>query len=226
MHNNQHGFTAVELLLALVVGSIVLAAAFTSYTIIGNQHKRITALTEVQSSGIPTIRFVSRDIRMAGNIALDPATLDSTYGAITTPITITDSGTTNCCDEFTVIYDKAVDDRVRIAYFFNQRTNPTRNALYFNLDTYDGSGGWTSTLTDILVTDYVEDFQLEETDIDGDGVSDIVDISLIIRNKNNLKKDITYSKPTYDIGNRDINTTDRFHRDEFNATIYLRNINE
>lgn len=227
--NTQNGFTTVELLLALVVGSVILAAAYSSYTIISNQHARLSSISEVQSSGLPTLRLLARDLRMAGNESIDTTTLDPVFGSsITNPLIVQDNGVTTCCDEFTVEYDRSDTGRLQIRYYTAARTNPNRTALFVDIREWNTG---TSTFNDrdmgVLVTDYVVDFQIERSNpVNADGEELLVDIYLALRNRNRLTRDATYTKPTYSAGNSIINITDRFHVDEFNATIYLRNLRD
>ncbi|MCH2037430.1 MAG: prepilin-type N-terminal cleavage/methylation domain-containing protein [Rickettsiales bacterium] len=229
-NNNQHGFTTVELLLAMVVGSVVLAAAYSSYTIISNQHSRLSSISEVQSSGLPTLRLLARDLRMAGNQAIDPTTLDAVFGSsIANPITVLDNGVAGCCDEFTVEYDRSDTERLQIRYYTAAQVNPNRTALYVDILEWNTV---TSDFEDrgesgVLVTDYVVDFQVERSNpVSTGGEELLVDLYLALRGKNRLTRELTYTKPIYSAGNSNINITDRFHVDEFNATIYLRNLRD
>lgn len=219
----NRGYSLIELMLAMAVGSIIMAAMYTSYMIVAHQQSRVSAIAGVQERGIPTLRLLERDIRMAGFKAVD-GNMDSDFGTITTPITITDSGSA-CCDQIQVIYDKDIATRYRITYYTAARTNPARDALYMNRDTWDDAGAvWVADISAGLVTDYVVDFQVEGSDPNADGNPQIIDISMILRSKEQLKDAISYTKPSYDIGNYSFTTNDNFYRDEFNATINIRNL--
>ena len=217
----NNGYTMVELMLALVVGSVVLAAAYSSYSVIASQYSRVKAISDVQSAGIPAINMISRDLRMAGNKAMNN-NLETPYGKIINPVSVVDSGNA-CCDRVIIIYDKSTTERIRVTYYTGVRNNPTRNALYMDIATYDGSV-WSNSSTGSLVTDYVDDFQIVTSDLDSNSDPRIVDVSLIIRSKKDFGSSTTYTKPSYDIGNYNISETDRYLREEFNATINIRNL--
>lgn len=219
---NSQGYSMVEMLMAMVVGSIILAGTYAAFNIVAKQYDRDIGFVEVQEMGIPTLRLISRDLRMAGYKALD-ANLESDYGAITTPIAITDSGDA-CCDVLQVIYDRSTTDRRRITYYTGARTNPvTRNALYMDVETWNGSS-WDVSINQSLVADYIEDFQAVGSDNDGSGNPRIVDIVLIIRGVTAQKSAINYTKPAYLPGNYNLTANDLYHRDEFHATINIKNL--
>lgn len=215
----------LELLLASAVGGIVLAGAYASYTIVAKQSNRVSAISEVQAAGMPTVHLIARDVRMAGRLALDN-NIDPVFGIISAPITIADSGDA-CCDSIVVIYDKSSTERRRITYDTNTRTNPTRNALYMDIDLWDsGTSVWINSVTDALVTDYVEDFQVAGSDNNADGNPQIIDLALILRSKSMLASPRTYTRPDQVIGNYDFSFTDNYHRDEFTMTVNVKNLRD
>ena len=113
----QAGHTLVELLVALLVGSIVIAAAYAGYRVFANYSDKLTLLAEADRHGVQVMDMITRDLRQAGY-----KDFASMYGPIATPLTLTTGG--NCCggsvpsrcDQLTVIYDLAANQRVRVAY--------------------------------------------------------------------------------------------------------------
>jgi len=223
-HNTQNGYTMIELLLATVVGSIVLAGAFGAYNIIGKQFNKSAAISDVRDFAVPTLRFITRDLRMAGFKAVD-TDIESDYGRIDNPITITDSGTV-CCDSVSIIYDKSVTERLRVTYYIDERTNGgiTRNAIYMDVDQYQSSGTWTATTSAAIVADYVEDFQLEGDKLNDEGEATLVHLNITFRSKNKTNNSRIFDKKDYLTGNVDLSITDNYLREEFESTIYLRNL--
>lgn len=219
--NKQKGYSMLELLLASAVGGIVIAGSYASYSIVAKQYQRISAFAEVQEAGMPTIRLLSRDIRLSGLVELD-SSLDPVYGTIATPVTITDSGDA-CCDSIQLIYDKPSTDRRRVTYSIAARTSPARNALYMDIETWSGTA-WVASIDDALVTDYVEDLQFVGSDNDSNGNSRIVDISMVIRSQSTLNRTVTYAPPAQVVGNYDYSFSDNFYRDEFTATVNVKNL--
>ncbi len=211
----------IELLLAVVVGVMVLAGAYTSYELVARQYDKLSVRSQIQERGLPAIRLITRDLRMAGHKELD-ANLNSTYGMIASPVVITDSGG-GCCDSVQIIYDKDMVTRERITYRAAQRNSPTRTALFMDTETWNGAA-WTLTLADALVADYVEDFQLSASNFNSDGKPMLIDFSLVLRGKEALEQSMTYATPAYNPGNSTLNVTDHYFRDTFTATVNLRNI--
>ncbi len=213
----------LEMLLATAVGGVVLAGAYSSYIVISKQNERVRAFAEVQQAGMPTIQLIARDLRMAGREALD-SDLDSVFGTITTPITITDSGDA-CCDTVEIIYDKSSTERRKVTYYTGARTNPTRTALYMDIDLWDGAS-WDSSVSQSLVSDYVDDFQLEGSDDDANGNPMIVDVAVVLRSKSSLGVDTEYTRPDQVIGNYNFDFNDKYHRDVFTMTVNIKNLRQ
>lgn len=218
----EAGFSFMEILLAVAVGSIILLGVYSSYVIVSRQYTRLSTVAEVQDFGIPVLHLLMRDVRMAGYVAVDDS-MQSNYGAITTPITLTDSGNA-CCDSLTVVYDKDTNTRERISYFVGTKTNPTRNVLYMNRDRWSGVT-WINTVNQALVADYIDDLQFVGSNPDINGNPTLVDMSMIFQSKTRRLESSTYQKPAYNVGNYAYTANDAYYRDEFNATVKIRNLN-
>ena len=225
--NNCKGYSMLELILAAAVGSVIIAGGYTSFVVLSKQYSRVSAFSEVQQSGIPSIRIISRDLRMAGRVAMD-TNVDPVYGAIANPITITDSGNA-CCDSITIIYDKdstVNPQRCQITYDIQARTNPSRNALYMTVTTLFSDAGDTclGNGSTSLVADYIDDLQFVGSDNNVNGDPQIVDVNVVARSRSTLSSTNTYTRPDQTIGNYNFSFTDNFHRDEFTATVNIKNL--
>jgi Tfp pilus assembly protein PilW len=225
---NYSGYSMLEMLLASAVGVIVILGSYTSFVIVAKQYQRISAFSETYESGAPTINLIKRDLRMAGRVAMD-ANMDPVFGTIATPITITDSGNA-CCDSIVIVYDRTSgtsNQRCQITYSIAARTNPTRNAIYMQVSTLNASpGAFTCTGAggNSLVADYVDDLQFVGSDNDSNGNPMIIDMSLIIHSKGTIAKTITYTRPAQIVGNYNFTATDNHNRDEFTATVNIKNL--
>lgn len=223
---HQFGYNLLELVLAMAVGSVIIAGTYTANVIVAKQYERLSSYSQVQEMGVPALRLVSRDVRMAGYIAYD-SNIESTYGAITTPITITD-GFFNSTDSIAIIYDRDTSTRYRTTYYVAMRdaataTTPEKDGLYMDVESWDGST-WTTITSQALVADYIEDLQFEGSDLDGNGNPRFVDIFMVFRSKSLLPNDITYTKPAETAGDWNYSFTDKYNRDEFSATINIKNL--
>ena len=119
MQTNTKAFTLVEMIVAMAVSTIIIAATYASYDLVATQYKKNIDVAEMHTSGRAVMQMNERDIRMA---AFEYRDNDAkvTYGSITGPLVIKDSGD-QCCDEVTVIYDYYDEDskkveRIRITY--------------------------------------------------------------------------------------------------------------
>jgi prepilin-type N-terminal cleavage/methylation domain-containing protein len=217
------GYTLIELLLAIVVGSAVLAGAYSSYGLMAAQYEKLHAYSDVQERGLPTLRLISRDLRMAGHKELDGA-LESAWGRIDNPVVVVDSGVV-CCDTLQMVYDSDLFTRKRTTYHVEARANPARNALYMDVETWDGSN-WNTVTDDALVVDYIDDLQFETSDPNVSGQPQLMDMTLVLRSRAPWQTSQTYQTPAYNPGNSGFNVTDNYYREAFVATVNLRNLRQ
>ena len=64
--NNISGLTLVEILIGIIITSIMMAAIYTSYTVVNNSYSQVTDRAKISSSGRDIVGMLMRDIRMAG----------------------------------------------------------------------------------------------------------------------------------------------------------------
>jgi prepilin-type N-terminal cleavage/methylation domain-containing protein len=74
LKNNLRGFTLVEMVLALAISTIVLAAVYSVFTIANKNFTTQNAAAQVQQNLRSAIRLIARDVRHAG---LDPSGSDN-----------------------------------------------------------------------------------------------------------------------------------------------------
>ena len=63
---NILGFTLVEILIAIVITSLMMAAMFTSYSIVNSTYRQVTDRAKISQAGRDTVGVILREIRMAG----------------------------------------------------------------------------------------------------------------------------------------------------------------
>jgi len=153
----KNGFTLVELMVAMVVGSIAIASAYASYDVIAKQYEKVKGVTAMQSSSRSIMRMIERDIRMAGfKWRNSKGTI--TFGSISEPIKITDSGN-KCCDAVTVTYDyrdEASKKVERHKIHYTVKPYQGRNRLYRKRDILFPK---VRPGNNDVLADYVEDLQ-------------------------------------------------------------------
>jgi prepilin-type N-terminal cleavage/methylation domain-containing protein len=66
MNHSAHGYTLVELLVAIAVTSIVLSGTYAAYAFFSQQQQSLLAQTEVDRNALRAIDLMQSDIRMAG----------------------------------------------------------------------------------------------------------------------------------------------------------------
>ena len=166
--NNHKAYTLVEMLVALAVSAIIIAATYASYEMVATQYHKNMDIADMHTSGRAIMRIIERDVRMAGFEYRDKDA-KITYGSISNPITIKDSGN-KCCDEVTVIYDYFDEDtkkaeRLRIRYWAEPHTSNkgSRHRLYKQKDILGQNKKILAKPilgTKEVMADYIEDLQL------------------------------------------------------------------
>ena len=92
----KKAFTLVEMIVAMAVSTIIIAATYASYDLVATQYKKNIDVAEMHTSGRAIMQMIERDVRMAGFEYLNQDA-KVTYGSITGPLVIKDSGN-KCCD--------------------------------------------------------------------------------------------------------------------------------
>ena len=64
--NNFLGFTLIEVLIAIVITTLMMAAMFTSYSIVNSTYQQVTDRAKISQAGRDTVGTMLREIRMAG----------------------------------------------------------------------------------------------------------------------------------------------------------------
>jgi len=110
INKNQTGITLIEILVALVISTIVIAGLYVAYSFIAKQFLQQTERGNIYNSGRNLITIISRDLRMAGFQHYNNS------ASITDPI---DSS----CEQICIVYD--IDDgssyqRRKITYYVDQ----------------------------------------------------------------------------------------------------------
>ena len=198
----KKGFTLVEMIVAMAVSTIIIAATYASYDLVATQYKKNIDVAEMHTSGRAIMQIIERDIRMAGYEYRDKNAV-ITYGAISSAIDFKDSGN-KCCDEITVIYDYVQDnldwkgrivstkvDRIRIRYWTETYTSNkgTRHRLYKQKDILGKNNAILAKPiigSKEVMADYIEDLQISDA-IAGSPTSPSCDYSKVCDVYNGLK---------------------------------------
>jgi prepilin-type N-terminal cleavage/methylation domain-containing protein len=219
-----NGYTMIELLLAIVVGSIVLAGAYASYSVVSGQFNANLGVIQINQMATPTIKILEEKIKIAGYKAVD-SDIESSFGKIDNPITILDSGDNVCCDEFTVIYDKDLANRFRERYYIANRAGLNRKALFLDKDKWNGVS-WDIVYSQALVADFIEDMQISGADLNSKNQPTLINLNLIFRSKNKLVTPQNFVKKTYLTGNSNftLSSPQNYFYKEVETTVRIRNL--
>ena len=64
--NNNAGITLIEILIGVVISTIMMAAMYTTYSVVNNSYSQVTDRATISRSGRDIIGMLMRDIRLAG----------------------------------------------------------------------------------------------------------------------------------------------------------------
>ena len=221
------GFSLIEVLVATAVSAIALAGLLVAYDLVDKQYSKIRDISTVRQAGGNVLRVLERDLRMTG-FAYRTDSGVITFGEITTPITVVDSGA-NCCDEMTVIYDRhdeaaGTTDRVRIRYWVKSYTGTkgTRGRLFKQVNILAPAPS-ISTGPEEVMADFIEDLQIVRA-----GTSpkpdQLIEIYLALRTSAEYDRNVAYQREGHFPGNSDISRDDGYRRSGFSTSVALRNL--
>tara|TARA_B100000902_G_C27191865_1_gene854327 strand:- start:16 stop:930 length:915 start_codon:yes stop_codon:yes gene_type:complete len=184
---SNKGFTLAEVLVAIVIGLISVAAAFAAYNYYTKSYESVTQKSAVNSTAREALILITKDLRNAGYI--DPNFLNSSCENLTTErsaklkrISVSSkrpslSGKYGQSDFLATWYTISPKERKRVFYWIVKERNS--NDYFLARDVVinpegharGGCGSWTSAYnkpvdTELLVP-HVEDFQVIFKDKDG-----------------------------------------------------------
>lgn len=219
LFQSNEGYTLLELLLSIVVGSLVIGVAYSSYYMVSGQYEKHSDISNMHQAGRQVLEMISRDLRMSGYEAFT-----SSLAAISPDFTIAaGAGSTACFDSLVITYDE-----VDAAGTFIRRVNVTYSVALsgarseLSRSRTDAVSGAVIDASALLAVnlEYLQFFNYTA----GDNTA--VDIELVVRSNNQHGRNRTYARPAYFRGAAcGLNgTTDSFIRHNFFTTVFMRNV--
>ena len=100
--NSIAGVTLIEILIGILISVVMMAAMFTSYTVVNNSYSQVADRAKISTAGRDVIGMLLRDIRLAGFKYHNDNIPTSNEHA---PIIITKSSNfTNSCDKIEIVF--------------------------------------------------------------------------------------------------------------------------
>ena len=221
---SNRGLTLVEILIAVVVSSIVMAAMFFTYDIFQKSYKGIVDRSVISQNSRNAISIMIRDMRMAGYKDFNQT------DPLPTP-TIIHTNNNNAPDEIQIIYDENKNDRIKIAYKLDKEKS-TDNYYFLAKARYGWNGSaWTTSIAGGYafekVADYFEDLQFSLKNSSGNKTTqsssaNYIEVYAILKSPNEIHKQPVAQNFISD--NRTIVVTDKYLREDFFVSVYPRNI--
>ena len=108
----RSAYTLTELLVATAVGSIVMAMAFSSFSIINLKYQKYSDLSNLHRGASQVLNIITRDLRMAGY-----QDLDTVNGLITSAVITENNDSDRGSDAITITYDTDTQNRIKVKYY-------------------------------------------------------------------------------------------------------------
>lgn len=240
------GFTLVETLVAIVIGVISVTALFYSYQFFNKSYQGILDKASISRSGRDALRIIARDLRNAGYKDVNYTPLFDRW------IEQKDFEDFAGADFLAIYYNTSPSDRLRIYYRVRKYKNSSD--MYLSRDVVENPvTNPKQLLLNEIIVPYVTDFQVVLKDIDGKELKPVcikcnaenlkygtaaegkanqskvhtAEVYLTVRSPNKIYqkekiwKIINYNSPT---GRTQTLSPDRYHRETFFISVYLRNI--
>ena len=234
MKKMRSAYTLTELLVASAVGSIVMAMAFFSFSVINQKYQKYSDLSNLHRSATQVLNIITRDLRMAGYQDLDTAN-----GLIALAvITENNSNSNRGSDAITITYDADTQKRIKVKYYLackdlNQCTESEgRYRLYKSKSSKTNGSSWIVDYENQAVADYIDDLQFNynmangnsQASVDNAEIKDLrsIDVSIMLRTARKHIKDENYRHELED--NDGFNLDGGYIRETFSTTAYTRNL--
>ncbi|MBC8554061.1 MAG: prepilin-type N-terminal cleavage/methylation domain-containing protein [Candidatus Brocadiales bacterium] len=235
MRSMRSAYTLTELLVATAVGSIVMAMAFSSFSLINTKYQKYSDLSNLHRSSTQVLNIINRDLRMAGY-----QDLDTVNGSIAEAvITENDNNSSRGSDAITITYDADTETRIKIRYYLDckeQSECSEREGRYrlYKTKWSKTNGSWNldADYEKQAVADYIEDLQFNynmangnsKSSIDTNEIKDLrsIDVSIMLRTARKHTKDENYRHELEDNGQ--FNLDGGYIRETFSTTAFTRNL--
>lgn len=115
INRSEIGLTIIEVLVAIVISTIVLAGLYMGFDMISKQFRNISKRSNIYSTGRNIIAGISRDLRMAGFKDYNETKIDKPLEHV---------NKNACCDEIFIIYDidfQGSPQRRRAHYYVKEK---------------------------------------------------------------------------------------------------------
>ena len=247
---NNSGMTLIEVLVAMIVGSMMVAIMYFSFSVFSKTYLSVIAKVQVSKDLRNTLTLVTKDVRLAGYTSTVPIQSGISFSPFTTmnnKIIIRKNTYINLNstpgsyasglnDVLEVIYDKDRNTRVRVSYaqsndgFLKRRFSKclTADCLNDSDYTYNLTGFYDYQ---IITTQGLEAFKVQAFDSSGSALdsslanqANYLRVSVLYNTVNNGEIYSANQTHTFQVEERTVSTNDKYFRDMASVLIYPRNI--
>jgi len=235
----QGGVTLVELLIALVVGSIMVSAVYGAYLLVTRQYEKLSAVASLHQTGRAALGLMVRDIRQAGYLTFGSQALAGGVNVVIInrcvgPLGPSVTSTSGCgrSDQITLIYDQDANTRIRVNYqlVVNAGRGQLRTTKQVCTDPQMAICP-NFVYQNQVIADNIEDLRFVGRDANGpqDNNPTIVDIELVMRTDDQYQLAAAWANPfspanTPTPGSSRLSANDGFVREVLQQTVLVRNI--
>ena len=232
MKNQNKGFTLVEIMVAIVIGVISIAAAFSAYGYFNKTYNSVSQKAAINNSAREALSVMSRDLKNAGYV-------DINYNKVAKSEIKTiylQQKTLESLDSLTIWYTASPNDMMQIKYKPTKYQGSNKKYLARSVVMNPGHGTESTLYSNEEFASNIADFQVVVRDKEGNDLNacssckaHTTEIYLTLEsakevfNSNQKTRIINHEGSSY--GNT-LNFDDKYYRETFFASVHTRNLSD
>ena len=229
MKNQNKGFTLVEIMVAIVIGVISIAAAFSAYGYFNKTYNSVSQKAAINNSAREALSVMSRDLKNAGYV-------DMNYDKVAKSeikLIYLQQKTLAKLDSLTVWYTTSPNDIMKVQYQPKKYQGSEKMYLARSVVMNPGHSSQSIVYDNLEFVSNIVDFQAVLRDKEGNDLwacdnckAQTAEIYLTIESAKeifNVDRDITITNHDSLYGNS-LRFKDKYYRETFFASVYPRNL--
>ena len=229
MKNQSKGFTLVEIMVAIVIGVISIAAAFSAYGYFNKTYNSVSQKAAINNSAREALSVMSRDLKNAGYV-------DMNYDKVAKSeikLIYLQQKILAKLDSLTVWYTTTPNDIMKVQYQPKKYQGSEKMYLARSVVMNPGHSSQSIVYENLEFVSNIVDFQVVLRDKEGNDLWDCdnckaqtAEIYLTIESTKeifNADRDITITNHDSSYGNS-LRFKDKYYRETFFASVYPRNL--
>ena len=229
MKNKNKGFTLVEVMVAIVIGVISIAAAFSSYGYFNKAYNSVSQKAAINNSARDALTTISRDLKIAGYVDINYTKVAKSE----IKLIYLQQKTLAKLDSLTVWYTTSPNDIMKVQYQPKKYQGSEKKYLARSVVMNPGHSSQSIIYDNLEFVPNITDFQVVLRDKEGNDVpacnnctAHTAEIYLTIESSVeifNTNRAVTITNHDSSNGNTQ-NFNDKYHRETFFVSVHTRNL--